>query len=114
MSVNWRIILQNIVSDNEGVLGIAVIEMNSRKLVDSAQTIGHLSPSMLEAIAVSAVEVIRGKAVSAIESLLSTHLNTPLKNSIDNVCINTKATRIFLATVQNKPDFLIILSTNKI
>lgn len=103
--------LQNMLSNMEGVFGIAVIEMNSRQLAGSAQSIHNLSPATVEAIAVSAVEIIRGKAVLSIETLLAAHLKTPIENSIEDMCINTKASRIFLASINGKPDFLMVLST---
>lgn len=104
--------LQGIAEKTDGVLGVAVIGISTRKLVGVAQPLNHLSPATMEAVAVSAVEMVRGKAVSAVELLLSESLGTPVESCIDELCINTKVTRIFIATVQDKPDFLMVLSTD--
>lgn len=103
--------LATMIADRDGIFGMAVIDMNSRQLVGVAQTTNNVSPATLEAAAVSAVEMLRGKAVSAIETLLSAQLNTPIEHSIEDVCINTKASRIFLTSITDKPDYLLLLCT---
>ena len=104
--------LKTMMADRDGLFGMAVIDMNSRQLRGAAQATDSLSTAAMEAVAVSAVEMLRGKAVSAIETLLSIQLNTPIEHSIEDVCINTKASRIFLTGIPAKPDYLLLLCTD--
>ncbi len=105
-------ILDTMIKDRDGIFGVAVIDMTSRQLLGVRQTTHTLSPAALEAVAVSAVEMLRGKAVTAIETLLSVQLNTPVEHCIEEVCINTKASRIFLTSIPEKPDYLLVLCTD--
>ncbi len=104
--------LQEIIADMDGVFGIAVVEMDARQLLGIAQGSTDFGPAYLEALAVAVVEMLRGKAVAAVESLLGKHLGTPIVNAVDDLCINAKNTRYFIAVIPEKPNLLVMLSTD--
>jgi hypothetical protein len=106
-------ILQKAIADIEGVFGCAVIDSDNRKLICVANKISALSPNYIEALAVAVVELVRGKQVQAIETLLSGKLNTPVANAIDEMCINAGKTRHFIAVFPGKANRLIVLSTDQ-
>ncbi len=106
-------ILQNIIADMDGVFGCAVIDMNSRQALGVAHNVDFLNGPYLEAFAAVAVEMLRGKPIRAIESLLAAKLGKPVSNSINDICINAGDTRHFMAVIPEKPDLLVVLSTNK-
>jgi hypothetical protein len=103
-------VLQGIIADMEGVFGCAAINMNTRHLLGVSHRVDYLTPSYLEALAVAAVEMLRGKQVRAIESLLSNKLGKPITNTISDLCINAGNTRHFMAVIPEKPDVLVLLS----
>jgi hypothetical protein len=106
-------ILQSVIADMDGVFGYAVIDMNSRQLLGVAHKVDFLTPSYLEALAAAAAEMLRGKPVRAVESLLSAKLGKTISNSINDICINAGDTRHFMAVIPEKPDLLLVLSTDK-
>jgi hypothetical protein len=106
-------VLQGIIVDMEGVFGCAAIDMNTRRLLGVSHHVDYLTPSYLEALAVAAVEMLRGKQVRAIESLLSNKLGKPIINTINDLCFNAGNTRHFMAVIPEKPDVLVLLSCDK-
>jgi hypothetical protein len=106
-------ILKKMLSEAEGSFSCAVIDMNTRQLLGVSNQVAALTPNYLEALAVAAVELVRGKQVFAIESLLSSQLNKRINNVIDDMCVTAGETRHFMAVIPEKPSILVVLSATK-
>ncbi len=106
-------ILQNIVNDVDGALGCAVVDLESGLLLGVAHNVPYFTFSYLEAVAAAAVDMIRGKNVRAVESLLSSQRAKPVTHMIKEVQMSTDKTLHFMAVLKDKPNSLVVLITNK-
>lgn len=106
-------ILRSLVSDVDGALGCAVVDLNSGLLLGSAHNVPYFTSSYLEAVAAAAVDTVRGKNVRAVEALLSAQRGKPVAHSIKEIQMTTDRTYHFMATVKDKPDSLVVLITSK-
>lgn len=106
-------VLQMILSDVDGALGCAVVDLESGLLLAAAHHIPYFTTSYLEAVAAAAVDMMRGKNVRAIESLFSSQYGRPMTKTIQEVQMSTDNTFHFMAVVPEKPDALVVLITSK-
>jgi len=97
----------------DGAVGCAVVDLNSGLLLASAHNVPYFTSSYLEAVAAAAVNMFRGKTVRAVESLLSTQRGVPVQHAIKEIQMATDKTYHFMATLQNKPDSLVVLVTTR-
>ena len=105
--------LQTMIANVDGALGFAVVDLNNGLLLGVAHNVPYFTSSYLEAVAAAAVDMVRGKNVRAVESLLSGQRGKPVKNSIAEIQMSTDRTYHFMATIKEKPDYLVILITSK-
>lgn len=106
-------LLQEVVSNVDGALGCAVVDLNSGLLMGVAHNVPYFTSSYLEAVAAAAVDMLRGKNVRAVESLLSSQRGKPVEKTIQEVQMTTEKTLHFMALVKDKPDYLMVLITSK-
>ena len=106
-------LLQTIVADVDGALGCAVVDLNSGLLLAAAHNVPYFTSSYLEAVAAAAVDMLRGKNVRAVESLLSGQRGQPVEKTIQEVQMTTERTYHFMKTVTGKEDNLVVLITSK-
>lgn len=110
---NLNEVLQSIVSDVDGALGCAVVDLESGLLLAAAHQIPYFTTSYLEAVAAAAVDMMRGKNVRAIEALFSNQYGKPMSKSIQEVQMSTDNTYHFMAVIPEKPDALVVLITSR-
>ncbi|MGR9105426.1 MAG: hypothetical protein ACU843_00695 [Gammaproteobacteria bacterium] len=106
-------VLRNIVNEVDGALGCAVVDLSSGLLLGVAHNVPYFTTSYLEAVAAAAVDMMRGKNVKAVESLLSSQRGKPVENMIKEVQMTTEKTYHFMATVPEKQNALVVLITSK-
>ncbi|NOS89225.1 MAG: hypothetical protein HOP34_11940 [Methylococcaceae bacterium] len=106
-------ILQTVVSNVDGALGCAVVDLNSGLLMGAAHNVPYFTSSYLEAVAAAAVDMLRGKNVRAVESLLSSQRGKTVEKTIQEIQMTTEKTLHFMAIVKDKPDYLVVLITSK-
>lgn len=106
-------LLQSVVKDVDGALGCAVVDLESGLLLGVAHNVPYFTSSYLEAVAAAAVDMLRGKNVRAVESLLSNQRGTTVEKTITEVQMTTDHTLHFMAIVPEKPDSLVVLITNR-
>ncbi|MCX7096684.1 MAG: hypothetical protein NTV43_02130 [Methylococcales bacterium] len=106
-------VLQAVVSNVDGALGCAVVDLNSGLLMGAAHNVPYFTSSYLEAVAAAAVDMLRGKNVRAVESLLSTQRGKTVEKTIQEIQMTTEKTLHFMAVVKDKPDYVIVLITSK-
>ncbi|MDD5275722.1 MAG: hypothetical protein PHR16_06540 [Methylovulum sp.] len=107
-------LLQEVVSNVDGALGCAVVDLNSGLLMGVAHNVPYFTSSYLEAVAAAAVDMLRGKNVRAVESLLSSQRGKPVEKTIQEVQMTTEKTLHFMALIKDKPDYLMVLITSKV
>jgi len=106
-------LLQDVISNVDGALGCAVVDLNSGLLMGVAHNVPYFTTSYLEAVAAAAVDMLRGKNVRAVEALLSGQRGKTVEKSIQEIQMTTEKTLHFMATIKDKPDYLVVLITNK-
>lgn len=106
-------ILQSVVTNVDGALGCAVVDLNSGLLMEVAHNVPYFTSSYLEAVAAAAVDMMRGKNVRAVEALLSSQRGKPVEKTIQEVQMSTEKTLHFMSVVKDKPDYLVVLITSK-
>ncbi len=110
---NLNDILQTVISNVDGALGCAVVDLESGLLLAAAHHIPYFTTSYLEAVAAAAVDMIRGKNVRAIEALFSNQYGRVVEKTIQEIQMATDNTYHFMAVVPEKPNALIVLITSK-
>lgn len=106
-------ILQKAIAELNGVYGCAVIDADTRQFLCVANKVSSLTPNCLEALASAVVELIRGKQVRAIETLLIGKLKKPVVNAIDEMYVNAGESRYFITAFPQKSNCLIVLCTDQ-
>jgi predicted regulator of Ras-like GTPase activity (Roadblock/LC7/MglB family) len=106
-------VLQGVLSEVDGALGCAIVDLESGLLLSVAHNVPYFTSSYLEAVAAAAVDMLRGKNVRAVESLLSTQRGKPVSKMIQEVQMTTANTLHFMAILPEKPDCLLVLITNR-
>lgn len=106
-------ILQGVIADVDGALGCAVVDLANGLLLGAAHNVPYFTSSYLEAVAAAAVDMLRGKNVRAVESLLSTQRGKRVENMIKEVQMTTENTFHFMMVIPEKPDALVVLITSK-
>ncbi|NOQ15593.1 MAG: hypothetical protein GQ581_00885 [Methyloprofundus sp.] len=106
-------VLQAMVSNVDGALGCAVVDLNSGLLMAVAHNVPYFTSSYLEAVAAAAVDMMRGRNVKAVEALLTSQRGKTVEKTIKEVQMTTDNTYHFMMIVPDKPDSLVVLITSK-
>lgn len=106
-------VMNGLLRDVDGALGCAVVDLGSGLLLSVAHNVPYFTQSYLEAVAAAAVDMVRGKNVLAVESLLTSQRGRKVENSIKEIQMTTDNTFHFMAVVPEKPNNLLVLITNR-
>jgi len=106
-------VLQTLVSNVDGALGCAVVDLNSGLLMGVAHNVPYFTSSYLEAVAAAAVDMVRGRNVKAVEALLTSQRGKTVEKTIKEIQMTTDNTYHFMMAVPEKPDNLVVLITSK-
>ncbi len=110
---NINEICADIVRDVQSALGCAVVDLNSGLLLGVSHNIPYFTQSYLDAVAAAAVDMFRGRTVSAVEDMISNMRGAPKKSLVSEVQMTTDNTYHFMTIVPDKPNALIVLITSK-
>jgi len=105
-------VCKDIMENVDGTLGCGVVDLNTGLLLGVAHKVAYFTQSYMDAVAAASVDMVRGKTVRAVESLLSNNRGTKLENSIKEIQIATDNTYHFITTIPSKPNAMVILVTN--
>lgn len=106
-------VCESLVSDVDDALGAAVVDLSSGLLMAVAHSVPYFTQSYLDAVAAAAVDMFRGKTVSAVEKLLSNQRGTELTQLLQEVQMTTEKTYHFMSVVPGKPNSLVVLITGR-
>lgn len=105
--------MDEMLKDVDGAVGAAVVDVESGLMLAAAHNVPYFTQSYLDAVAAAAVEMIRGKNISAVEELLSNQRGEEVTNSITEVQMSTAGTYHFMATGKEKKNILAVLITTR-
>jgi len=104
-------VCKEIVANVDGALGCGVVDLSTGLLLGVAHNVPYFTQSYLDAVAAAAVDMFRGKTISAVEQLLSATRGTKVENSLKEVQMTTDKTFHFMSLVKDKPNCLVVLIT---
>ncbi len=106
-------ICSEIVRNVDAALGCAVVDLNSGLLLGVSHNVPYFTQSYLDAVAAAAVDMFRGRTVSAVEDMIANMRGNSKKNVLKEIQMTTENTYHFLTVVPDKPDALVVLITSK-
>jgi hypothetical protein len=110
---NLTSVLEGCLKNNREALGVAVVDLESGLLIAVAHNIPYFTETYLDAVAAAAVDIFRGKTVSAVEKMLTGLRGTLVRDMVKEAQITTEATYHFMATSPAKPGALVVLITTR-
>lgn len=110
---NLTSVLESCLKNTKESLGVAIVDMHSGLLIGVAHRIPYFTDSYLETVAAAAVDVFRGKTVSAVEKMLTGVRGRLVRDMVKEAQITTDATFHFMVTSPAKPGILGVLITSR-
>ena len=103
--------LENLVKDVDGGLAAALVDLNNGLLLDAYHNVPYFTQSYIDAVGAAAVDMFRGKTVTAVETMMAAQRGDEIKYHIKEIQLTTDGTFHFMAVVPEKPDYLLIFVT---
>jgi len=103
--------LENLVDDVDGALAAAVVDLNNGLLLGAHHNVPYFTQSYVDAVGAAAVDMFRGKTITAVETMMAAQRGEEIKYHIKEIQMTTDGTFHFMAVVPDSPDYLLILVT---
>ncbi|RMF70326.1 MAG: hypothetical protein D6743_00420, partial [Calditrichaeota bacterium] len=100
--------LESLVNEVDGALAAAVVDLNTGLLLGAYHNIPYFTQSYVDAVGAAAVEMFRGKNISAVEKMLAAQRGEEVHHMIKEIQMTTDGTYHFMSIVPDKPDALLI------
>ncbi|MDI1300834.1 MAG: hypothetical protein PSX71_02920 [bacterium] len=110
---NLNDVCKEVLSEVDGAVGCAVVDLNNGLMLASAHNVPYFSQTYIDAVAAAAVEMFRGKNISAVEKLLAAQRGHAVEKSMQEVQMTTAGTYHFMSVVPGKTDSLMVLITTR-
>ncbi len=106
-------ICKSVIDEVDGATGCAVVDLNNGLMLGQAHNVPYFTQTYLDAVGAAAVEMFRGKNVSAVEKLLSAQRGEKVEKTMQEIQMTTTGTYHFMSIVPEKPDALMVLVTTR-
>jgi len=106
-------ICAEIVDNVHYALGCAVVDLSSGLLLGASHKVPYFTQSFMDAAAAAAVDMFRGRTVTAVEQMIANMRGSNDSRMIEEIQMTTKNTYHFMAIIAEKPTNLVILITSK-
>ncbi len=100
-----------LLEDVDGALGAAVVDLGSGLMLAVEHKVPYFSQSYTDAVAAAAVDMFRGKTITAVEKMLAAQRGEDMAYHMKEVQMSTDHTYHFMSIVPDKPDALLVLIT---
>jgi hypothetical protein len=110
---NINDICADIVRNVDSALGCAVVDLGSGLLLGVSHNVPYFTQSYLDAVAAAAVDMFRGRTVSAVEDMIGNMRGKIDHGMIKEVQMTTQNTYHFMTIIPEKPNALVVLITSK-
>ncbi len=108
---NLNDVLKTLVEDVDGALGAAVVDLGSGLMLAAHHNVPYFTQSYVDAVAAAAVDMFRGKTITAVEKMLAAQRGEDMKYHVKEIQMTTDGTYHFMAIVPGKPNALLVLIT---
>lgn len=106
-------ICSEIVRSVDSALGCAVVDLNSGLLLGVSHNVPYFTQSYLDAVAAAAVDMFRGRTISAVEDMIANMRGNTRAHLVKEVQMTTENTFHFMMIVPEKQDALVVLITSR-
>lgn len=106
-------ICREVVNSVEAALGCAVVDLRSGAVLGISHKIPYFTHSIIDRAAAAAVDMFRGNTVKNVEQMINDMRCTQDEHLIEEIQLTTKHTYHFMAIIPEKPNIILILTTNK-
>ena len=103
--------LEKLVAELDGALAAAVVALNKGLLLGAHHNVPYFTQSYVDAVGAAAVDMFRGKTITAVEAMMAAQRGEEIKYHIKEIQMTTDGTFHFMAVIPEKPDYLLILVT---
>ena len=103
--------LENLVKDVDGGLAAAVVDLTSGLIIGAYHNVPYFTQSYVDAVGAAAVDIFRGKTITAVETMMAAQRGDELKYHIKEIQMTTDGTYHFMAVIPDKPDYLLVFIT---
>ncbi len=104
-----RVILDGV----EGGIGFSVVDLDSTLMFGVAHNAPYFTQEYLDAVAGAAVDMFRGRTVTAVEELITAARGVPFQRYTREVQTVTNHTQHFMHIVEEKSDILLVLIADR-
>jgi len=105
--------LEKIVTDVDGALGAGVVDLNSGMLLGVQHSVPYFTQSYLDAVGAAAVDLFRGRNITAVYKMLGAQKGDDSVGSISEIQMTSDNTFHFMTVLPGKPNALLVLITGK-
>ncbi|MDQ6953942.1 MAG: hypothetical protein Q9M20_00680 [Mariprofundaceae bacterium] len=105
--------LKTIVNDVDGALGAGVVDLNSGMLLGAQHSVPYFTQSYLDAVGAAAVDLFRGRNISAVYKMLGAQKGDDSVGHIIEMQMTSDNTFHFMIVLKDKPDALLVLITGR-
>lgn len=106
-------ICREVVNSVEAALGCAVVDLQNGAVLGIAHKIPYFTHSIIDRAAAAALDMFRGNTVKNVEQMINDMRCTQDEHLIEEIQLTTKHTYHFMAIIPEKPNIILILTTNK-
>lgn len=106
-------ICAEVVDSQPDGLGCGVIDLESGLLIGVSHIATDLPEALLDTMAASVVEMLRGRAVSMVEDMFAQYSGGKRKRLVEGLQMTTDRAHIFMAVVQDRPGYVVALVAGK-
>jgi len=103
--------LERLVIDTDGGLAAAVVDLDSALLLAAYHNVPYFTQSYIDAVGVAAVDMFRGKTITAVETMMAAQRGEELQYHVKEIQMTTDGTYHFMAVIPDKPNYLLIFVT---
>jgi len=103
--------LEKLVNQADDGLAAAVVNLNNGQLLHAYHNVPYFTQSFMEAVAVAAVDMFRGKTMAAVEMMLAAQRSAENKHHVREIQMTTADTFHFMTVIPDKPDYLLVVVT---
>jgi len=110
--VSLNDVLRNLVEEIDGALGCSVVDLNSGMVLAVHHSIPYFTQSFVDAAGAAAVDMFRGRNVTAVERMLASQRgDTSSYHTFEMQMTSAKAYH-FMSIIPDKPNSLVVLITS--
>jgi hypothetical protein len=110
---NLNDICSDMIGSVDYAFAAAVIDQETGLLLGVAQNTSHVTQNFLDAVAASAVEMFRGKAIATAEKMIAELRGEAPRRLVQEIQMTTESTYHFMCVVPDKPGVLAVLVAGK-